>query len=321
MKATGWITLVLGLAGIAPAGAAEPYPSRPVKIVVPLSQGSATDTLARVVAQKLAEAWGQPVVVENQPGANGIPATSGVVKSAPDGHTLIMIAANHVINASLYAKLPFDTLSDVKPIVRIAFTPLVLSVHPSVPAANLAEFIALAKAKPGKVNYGSAGNGSATHLAGEMFKAMTGVDLTHVPYKAVSQAQTDLMGGQIESMFVVLSAAIPQVKAGRIRALGVTSPKRVPQLSDVPTVAEAGVPGYEVLSWIGLAGPGALPDEIAARIHADVAKILAMPDVSEKVTSRALEVALLGPKEFAAFMAEDQRKWARVVKASGAQAD
>jgi tripartite-type tricarboxylate transporter receptor subunit TctC len=321
MKRLIRIAAVLAMAGTSALCAAQSYPARPVKLVVPLSQGSATDTLSRLIAQKLGEAWGQTVVVENQPGANGIPATAGVVKAAPDGYTLIMIAANHVINASLYSKLPYDTLKDVKPIVRIAFTPLVLSVHPSVPAKSLAEFIALARAQPGKLNFGSAGSGSATHLAGEMFKTMAGVNLTHVPYKAVSQAQTDLMGGQIESMFVVLSAAIPQINAGKIRGLGVTSAKRVPQLPQVPSVDEAGVPGFEVLSWIGLAGPAGMPEDVVNKIHADVAKIVNQPEIRERIIGHALQPALMPPREFATFMATDQSKWAEVVKASGARAD
>ena len=314
-------SLVLAAALFCGVCAAQGFPNKPVKIVVPLSQGSATDTLSRLIAQKLSESWGQPVVVENQPGANGIPATAGVVKAPADGYTLIMIAANHVINASLYSKLPYNTLTDVKPVVRIAFTPLVLSVHPSVPAKDLAEFIALARSKPGKINYGSAGNGSATHLAGEMFKSMANVDLTHVPYKAVSQAQTDLLGGQIESMFVVLSAAIPQINAGKIRGLGVTSKKRVPQLTQVPSIEEGGVAGFEVLSWIGLAAPAGTPDEVVNRIHADVARIVNQPDVQERIGGHALSPALMSPGEFASFMAEDQAKWAKVVRASGAKAD
>lgn len=301
--------------------AAQSFPSRPVKILVPLSTGSATDTLTRLVAQKLSEQWGSPVIVENLPGANGILATETVVKAPPDGYTLIMIAANHVINASLYRKLPYNTLKDVKPIARIAFTPLVLSVHPSVPANSVKEFIELAKAKPGQINYGSAGGGSATHLAGEMFKSMAGADITHVPYKAISQAQTDLLGGQIQSMFVVLSAAIPQINAGKIRALGVTSLQRMPQLPQVPTIDEAGVKGYEVASWIGLAAPAGTPDEIINKIHADIAKIAAQPEFLQRINANGLESALLAPQEFAAFMAKDQAKWAEVVKQSGARLD
>ncbi len=318
--------VIQGIAGILAVALhvtafAQSYPSRPVKIVVPLSTGSATDTLTRLVAQKLSDQWGSPVIVENVPGANGTIATASVIKAAPDGYTLIMIAANHVINASLYRNLSYDTLKDVKPITRVAFTPLVLSVHPSIPVQSVKDYIELANAKPGQINYGSAGNGSATHLAGEMFKTMAGANITHVPYKAISQAQTDLLGGQIESMFVVLSAAIPQINAGKIRALGVTSMQRMPQLPQVPTIDEAGVKGYEVASWIGLAAPAGTPDAIVNKIHADLAKIIAQQDFLQRISANGLESALLGPKEFGEFMAKDQAKWADVVKQSGARLD
>jgi tripartite-type tricarboxylate transporter receptor subunit TctC len=303
------------------AALAQSYPDRAVKLIVPLSTGSATDTLARLLAQKLSERWGQPVVVENQPGANGIIATEAVVKSPPDGYTLLMVAANHVINASLYRKLPFDTLKDIEPVSRVAYTALVLSVHPSVPARSVEEYIALAKSGKAKVNYGSAGNGSATHLAGEMFSMMTGAKIVHVPYKAISQAHADLLGGQIESVFMVLAAAIPQVKAGKVRALGVTSMQRAPQLPDVPTIDEAGVKGFDVISWIGLAAPAGTPAATVNRIHGDVAAITAQPDFRERVQGSGLEVALLGPADFKTFMAADQARWADVVKASGARLD
>jgi len=314
------VVFILALGASLPS-LGQSFPDRAVKLIVPLSTGSATDTLARLLAQKLSERWGQPVVVENQPGANGIIATEAVVKSAPDGYTLLMVAANHVINASLYRKLPFDTLRDIDPIARVAYTPLVLSVHPSVPAKTVEEFIALAKSGKARVNYGSAGSGSATHLAGEMFNMMTGASIVHVPYKAISQAHADLLGGQIESVFMVLSAAIPQVKSGKVRALGVTSMQRVPQLPDVPTIDEAGVKGFEVLSWIGLAAPAGTPAATLGKIHGDVAAIAAQPEFRERVAGAGLEVALLDPSAFRTFMAKDQARWAEVVKASGARLD
>ncbi len=321
MKRLSSIIAVLLIAVVHLPALAQTYPERPVRIVVPLSTGSATDTLTRLVAQKLNELWKKPVVVENVPGANGIVGTESIVKAAPDGYSLIMIAANHVINASLYSKLPYDTLRDLKPIVRIAFTPLVLSVHPSIPVHSVKEFIELAKAKPGQLNYGSAGSGSATHLAGEMFKSTAGVDITHVPYKSISQAQTDLLGGQIQSMFVVLAAAIPQINAGKLRGLGVTSLQRMPQLPQLPTIVEAGVKGYEVVSWIGLAAPAGTPDEVVNKIYADVVKIASQPDFRERVSGNGLELALMAPREFSDFMAKDQTKWAEVVKSSGARLD
>ena len=321
MKQVWRVVSALFLASVCVMASAQAYPTRPVRIVVPLSAGSATDALARIVAAKLQEEWGQPVTVENQAGANGITGTEAVVKAAPDGYTLIMLAANHVINASLYNKLPFDTLKDVKPIARIAYTALVLCVNPQFAATTVPELIALAKAKPGKLNYGSSGNGSSLHLAAEKFKTMTGTDIAHVPYKAVSQAQTDLLGGQIDLMFVGVAVAVGQIQGGKLRGLGVTSPKRIPQFPDMPTISEAGVPGFEVVSWLGLAGPAALPDAIANKIHADVVKVLADPDVRSKLAGLALEPALMSPSEFAAFMADDQAKWGVVVKATGARLD
>ena len=298
-------------------GSGQAYPARPVKIVVPLGTGSASDTMTRIVAQKLSELWGQTVLVENQPGANGITATTTVVRSPADGYTLLAVAANHVINASVYAKLPYDTLRDVKPVVRMGFTPLLLVVHPSLPAKTLKEFIALAKAQPGKLNYGSAGNGSPTHLSGELLKTMAGINIVHVPYKAVGQAQSDVMGGQIEFLFVVPSFAIPQVEAGRLRALGVASLKRMPQLPQLPTLDEAGVKGFEVLAWIGLLAPANTPDDVVSKVAADTLKVLAMPDVRDRISGLGLEVSPMPTREFQDYVVKEQAKWAQVVKAAG----
>ncbi len=321
MKLFAWAALAtVAMTGVSQA-LAQSYPQRAVRIVVPLGTGSASDAMTRIVAQKLTETWSQPVVVENQPGANGIPATAGVVKSAPDGHTLMIIAANHVINASLVSKLPYDTLRDIKPIARMGFTPLLLVTHPSLPARNVKEFIALAKAKPGQLNYGSAGNGSPTHLAGELLQSMTGIKTVHVPYKAVANAQTDVVGGQIEFLFVVPSFAIPQLQAGRLRGLGVASLKRMPQLPDLPTIDEAGVSGYEVLAWIGIAGPGAISDEVVNRVSADVLKVLGLPDVRDRINAIGLIISPMQPREFQDYVVSEQGKWAKVVKDSGAKAE
>lgn len=300
---------------------AEAFPSRPVRIIVPLSQGSASDTLTRIVAQKLSEMWGVGVVVENQPGANGVPATANALRAPPDGYTLFAIQAGHVINASMYSKLPYDTLRDVRPIVRIGFTPLILVVKPSVSANSLKELLALAKTSPGKLNFGSSGSGSAAHLAAEMLKSMAGISMTHIPYKGVNQAQMDLLGGQIDLMFVVPSFAIPEINSGRLRALGVASIKRMPQLPQLPTIAESGVPGFEALPWIGLAGPAKLPDDIVQKIWTDTAKVLATPDVQALITNAGLVVDTLSPAEFPAYVANEQSKMAKVVKDSGAHAD
>jgi tripartite-type tricarboxylate transporter receptor subunit TctC len=311
------------IAGLMFAGgaAAQGYPAKPVRIVVPLGTGSASDAMTRIFAQKLSEVWGQAVVVENQPGANGIPATAGVAKSPPDGYTLMIIASNHVINPSLFNKLPYDAIRDIKPIARMGFTPLLLVLHPSVPAKNVKEFIALARARPGQLNYGSAGNGSPTHLAGELFQSMTRIKTVHVPYKIVSNAQADVVGGHIEFLFVVPSFAIPQVQAGRLRGLGVASLKRMPQLPELPTIDEAGVPGFEVLAWIGIAGPGRIGDDIVAKVADDTLRVLGAPDVRERIHALGLEVSTMPTRAFQEYVVVEQAKWAKVVKASGAKAE
>ena len=316
-------SVACGLLAWASAGTghAQNYPARAVKIVVPLGTGSASDAMTRIVAQKLNETWSQPVIVENQPGANGIPATAAVVKSPPDGYTLMIIAANHVINTSLFSKLPYDAMRDIKPIARMGFTPLLMVVHPSVPARTIKEFIALAKARPGQLNYGSAGNGSPTHLSGELFQSMTGIKTVHIPYKIVANAQTDVVGGQIEFLFVVPSFAIPQIHAGRLRGLGVASLKRMPQLPDVPTIDESGVRGYEVLAWIGIAGPGNIADEVINKVANDTMRVLNLPDVRDRINTLGLEISTMPPREFQDYVVKEQAKWAKVVKDSGAKAE
>jgi tripartite-type tricarboxylate transporter receptor subunit TctC len=313
------LTAVAGslLALAAGQAGAQNYPVKPVKIVVPLGTGSASDAMTRIAAQKLGEVWGQSIIVENQPGANGIPATSAVVKSAPDGYTLMIIAANHVINPSLYGKLPFDPMRDIKPIARMGFTPLLLVAHPSVPAKTVKEFIALAKSRPGQLNYGSAGNGSPTHLAGELFQSTTGIKTVHVPYKIVANAQSDVVGGQIEFLFVVPSFAIPQIQAGRLRGLGVASLKRLPQIPELPTIDESGVRGFEVLAWIGIAGPGGISDEVVNKVATDMIKVITMPDVRDRISALGLEVSPMSTREFQDYVVKEQARWAKVIKDAG----
>jgi tripartite-type tricarboxylate transporter receptor subunit TctC len=312
---------LLSLLLVCGTAAAQTYPSKPVRFMVPYSTGSATDALARILAQKLSEGFVQQVVVDNQPGANGIPASAAVAKAPPDGHTIIMIAANHVVNASLYAKLPFDTLKDFRPVMRVAFAPFILTVHPSLPVTDLRSFVSFAKARPGQLNYASPSNGSPAHLATELLKSMAGIDMVHVPYKAAAQAQSDLIGGQIPVMFVVASAAIPQIRGGRLRALGVASPQRLSQVQDIPTIDEAGLKGFEMVSWIGVAGPAGLPNEIVARLSAEVTRSLAAPDVRERIRGLGLEIAPMPADEFAAYMAKEQARLGEVVRRAGARLD
>ncbi len=313
LMAVAGSALVLAAGGVQ----AQAYPSKPVKIVVPLGTGSASDAMTRIAAQKLGELWGQSIVVENQPGANGIPATAAVVKSPPDGYTLMIVAANHVINPSLYGKLPFDPMRDIKPIARMGFTPLLLVAHPSVPAKTVKEFIALAKSKPGQLNYGSAGNGSPTHLAGELFQSTTGIKTVHVPYKIVANAQTDVVGGQIEFLFVVPSFAIPQIQAGRLRGLGVASLKRLPQIPELPTIDEAGVRGFEVLAWIGISGPGAISDEVVNKVATDMIRVITTPETRDRISALGLEVSPMSTREFQEYVVKEQARWAKVIKDAG----
>jgi len=309
------------LAAYALQAAAQTYPAKPVRIIVPYGTGSATDALARLIAQKMSDSVGQQVVVDNQPGANGIPASAAVAKAPPDGYTLIMIAANHVVNASLYSKLPYDTLKDFKPVLRVAFAPFILTVHPSLPVNNLRELIALAKSRPGELNYASPSNGSPAHLATELLKAQTGVNMTHIPYKAAAQAQADVIGGQVPVMFIVAAAAIPQIKAGRLRALGVTTLERLVQIPEVPTIDEAGIKGFEVISWIGFAGPAGLPADIVSKLGGEFTRIAQQPENTERIKGLGLEISLMQAEPFAIYMAKEQARWAEVVKRAGARLD
>lgn len=313
-----WITVV-GFA--APLCEAQTYPSRPVRIVVPYPPGTATDVLARTVADKLGGAWGQPVVVENQPGANGTTATAAVARAEPDGYTLVMIAANHVINASLYRSLPYDAVNDFKAVARIGNAAFVLGTHPGIPARNVGDLVTLVKQQPGKLNYSSPGNGSPGHLAMEMLKTLSGANLVHVPYKGAAQATTDLLGGQVQAGFVVESSAIPHVKSGKLTPLAISSATRSDKLPDVPTVAESGYPGFDVVSWIGLAAPAKVPDDVVEKISAEVIRIVALPEVRERIVGLGLHPFPAPAAEFGPYMASEHRKWAKVVQDSGAKLD
>ncbi|MGH8620202.1 MAG: tripartite tricarboxylate transporter substrate binding protein [Burkholderiales bacterium] len=305
----------------AAAASAQSYPTRAIRLIVPYSTGTATDALARTIALKLSDSLGQQVVVDNLVGANGITGSAVLTKAAPDGYTLIMFAANHVVNASLYSKLPYDTLKDFKPIVRVAFAPFVLAVHPSLPAKDLKEFLALARARPGEINYGSPSNGSPPHLAVELLKAKTGVNLVHIPYKTAAQAQTDVIGGQVPVMVFVAAAAVPQIKAGRLRALGVTTSTRLSQLPEVPTIAEAGVKDFEMISWIGFAGPAGLPADLVSRLGTEITRVVQQPDTAERIRGLGLEISLMQAEAFAAYMAAEQARWGEVVRRAGARLD
>jgi tripartite-type tricarboxylate transporter receptor subunit TctC len=301
---------------------AQPYPSQPIKMIVPFTAGGTTDILARTIGQKLSESLHQPVIVENRPGAGGNIGADAVAKAKPDGYTILMgTIGTQAINTSLYSKMPYDSARDFAPVTLVAIVPNVLMVHPSVPAKNVKELIALAKAKPGQLNFASSSTGGSPHLSGEMFKQMTGVDIVHVPYKGSAPAITDLLGGQVTLMFDNLPSGLPQVKAGKLRALGVTSARRSPAAPDIPTIAESGVPGYEVDSWFGILAPAGTPAEIVNKLNAEIVRILKLPDVNERLAEQGAQPVGDTPQHFAEHIRKETAKWAKVVKASGAKAD
>ena len=310
------VSLVTPLAGAQPA-----YPSKPVRLVVPFPAGGTTDLLARAAAQKLFEAWGQQVIVDNRPGAAGNIGAELVAKAPPDGYTLLMgTVGTHAINTSLYAKMPYDHVKDFTPVILVAGVPNVLVVNPGVPVNSVAELIAYAKANPGKLNFASSGSGTSIHLSGELFKTMTGVQMTHVPYKGSAPALTDLIGGQVQLMFDNLPSSLAFIKAGKLRALGVTGATRATALPETPTVADT-VPGFEASSWFGILAPAGTPRDIVLKINGEVAKWLASPDAKEKLAAQGANVASGSPEDFAKHIQAETAKWAKVVKESGAKVD
>ena len=307
---------------LAPIGVgAQSFPSKPVKIIVPSTPGDGSDILARAIAQKLTERWGQPVLVENRPGAGGVVGTEAAARSPADGYTVIMgNAGSHAINQALYPKLSYDVVRDFAPITLVASAPNVFVVHPAVPARTVAEFIALAKKDPGKYSFASGGNGSSAHLNGEMLKSLAGIDMTHVPYKGSSPAITDVISGQVQLMIGNLPPILPHIKSGKVRALGVTTTTRFAATPEVPPVSET-VAGYESLAWFGLFAPVGTPKELLAKWHADSVAVLALPDIRERVAQLGFDVVGNTPEAYAALIRNDIAKWQRVVKASGARAD
>ncbi len=305
-----------------PFAHAQNYPVKPIRIIAAQSAGGGTDLFARLLGQKMSENWKQPVVIENRPGAGGTIGNDIVAKSAPDGYTLILATAGQmVINQNLYPDSGYDPLKQLAPIALFATSPLVLVVHPSVPARSVGELIALAKAKPNSLNHGSGGNGSPAHLAAELFKAMTGTKMTHVPFKGVAPSVTAVIAGQIDVTFASVAAVLPQVKAERLRALAVSTPKRSQIAPELPTVAEAGVPGYEVTTWFGLFGPIAMPKDIVAKLNGEVARVLALADVRERLFNEGAETTRLSVEEFNAFVRADEARWAKVIKSAGIKAE
>jgi tripartite-type tricarboxylate transporter receptor subunit TctC len=315
------IGLITALAGVAPLAApanAQPFPARLVRIVVPQTPGGATDVFARKIGQLLSERWGQPIVIENRAGAGGVLGTDSVAKSAPDGYTLLVTyAGSQAINASLYPKIPFDSVADFQTVATLAVTPFILIVNPKLPAQTFAEFIALAKAKPGGLTYASSGNGSVNHLLGEMVKAETGIDMLHVPYRGVAPAITDVIGGQVDAAFSSVPSVLQMIRAGNVRALAVSSARRIATAPEIPTIAESGLPGFDVNPWWGILAPVGTDMTIVRKINADVADILRTKEMIDFLATQGAEPLITSPEEFLGILRADLIKWAKVVKDAG----
>jgi tripartite-type tricarboxylate transporter receptor subunit TctC len=308
----------IGLALAAPAVLAQAYPSKPIKIIVPFGPGGFTDVAARILQKELAPVIGQPIVIENKPGAGSTIGTSEVAKAAPDGYTLVMVSTTHVISPHLYKSMPYDPIKDFTPVMKLAEGPYVLVTHPSLPVKSVAELIALAKAKPDTVDYASSGNGSSQHLVGALFVTMAGAPLSHVPYKGSNQAMNDLLGGQVKVSFVGVPNALPSLNAGKLRALAVSTKKRYAEMPNVPTLDEAGVKGYDATIWLGLLAPPGTPRDVVQKLNAAVAKTLSTPEAKKLMTSAGVDVATSTPEEFGALMQAELDRWGKVVRETGA---
>jgi tripartite-type tricarboxylate transporter receptor subunit TctC len=313
------IAMTLGCIG--PAAAEGAYPSKPVTIVAAFPPGGTVDLLARVIGQKLSENWKQPVVVENRAGASGIVGSQYVQKAPGDGYTLMIVPITHVTNSSLYKNVPYDPIEDFTPISMLASSPLILVTGNTFAAKSVRELIALAQANPGKYNCGSAGKGTSQHLACELFKAATKLDIRHVPYRGNAASLADVMGGQIEMQFDQMATSVPHVRSGRVRALAVTTAKRSPALPDVPTIAESGVPGFECAAWFGLVGPANMAPELVQQINASIRKVLARPDVQKKLMDQGLELTPDSPAEFRKTLQAEMTRWSNVIKQAGVSPD
>ncbi len=315
------VGVAIFLSSVAGASALS-YPNKPIRFIVPLPPGSGSDVIARVIGKKLTEKWAQPVVVDNRPGANNIIGAEMLARAAPDGYTIgIFGPSTLAINPSLYSKLPYNPTKDFSPVSLVAMVPFALVAHPSLPAKSVKELIALAKSKPGKLNYGSGGNGSTSHLSMELFKSMAGIDMAHIPYKGNTPALTDLLGEQVSLMFIELLQALPHLKAGKLRALGMAMRKRSPMAPDVPTVSEAGLPGFENTPSPGVLAPAGTPKEIIAKLNTEIVKIMHLQEVKERLFTQGVEPLGSTPEQFAAYINAETAKWAKLVKQLGIRVD
>jgi tripartite-type tricarboxylate transporter receptor subunit TctC len=311
-------TLVMFACIVVQSASGQPYPSKPVRIVAPFAPGSTIDIIGRIIAPKLTEALGQPVLVDNRPGAGGMVGMDAVAKAPPDGHTLVIGALGPLaMNPALYPKTPFDPVRDFAAVSLLATGPVAIAVHPSVPARNVKELVELAKRQPGKLNFGSPGVGTSPHLTGELVKLLTGTDIVHVPYKGNAEALTDLVSGRVSIVFTGVPPVVPLVKAGRVRLLATTGRQRTAQLPEVPTIVEAGLPGAQVLIWYGVVAPIATPKELVARLNREIVKLMQAPDIREKFSQQGIEPETSTPEQFARLIREEYARWTKVIRTTG----
>lgn len=313
--------ILIGAAAMCSTAVAQSYPAKSVRMLVPFPPGGGTDFMARLLGRHLSEKWGQAVVIENRPGASMMIASEIVAKAPPDGYTIIMSSSNHTINPSLYPKIPYDTVKDFAAVTQVATSPFLVVVHPSLPVETVKDLIALARAKRGELTYASSGTGGPQQLAGELFKTMAKVDITHVPYKGTGPAEIDLVGGHVQVMFATIISATPQVAAGKMRALAVTSLQRSKAFPDLPTVSEAALDGYEASSWWGVLAPGRTSPEIVNKLYTDIAGVLQLPEPRGRITSLGGEPVGNSPEQFSALLLEEMAKWAKVVKEANIKID
>ena len=310
----------LTLAALCSVAVAQTYPTKTVRMVVGYPPGGPTDVLARIVSQKLTQAWGQQVIVDNRPGASGMIGAEFTARAAPDGYTLLMVPVTYAVTPSLFSKMTYDVEKDLAPVAQVAAAPFILVVHPTLPVKTVKDLITLARSRPGQLNFASASTGGMPHLAGELFNSMTGVKMVHIPYKGAAPATTDLLSGQVTLMFNNMLSAMPQVKAGRLRAVAVTSLQRSNAAPELPTIAET-VPGYEANGWYGAFAPAATPKDLINRVNAEMNRIMKMPDVTQRLAGDGVEAVGTTPEQFGAYLKQEIAKWGKVVKASGAKAD
>jgi len=316
--ALSWSALLLA----APLASAQTFPSKPIRIIAAFAPGSTLDVMARILGPKLAESMGQPVIVENRPGAGGMIGMDATAKAPPDGHTLAIGALGpNATNPALYRKTPFDPVKDLTGVTLLATGPVAIVTHPSVPARSLRELVALARARPGQLNYGTPGVGTSPHLAGELFQSVTGTKMLHVPYKGNPEAITDLMGGQLSIVFSGLPPVVPLVSAGRIRALATTGKERAPSLPGTPTVAESGYPGAGMVIWYGVVAPGATPKNVIARLNAEIVRVMKLPEIRERFTGLGADPATSSPEEFSALIRDEYARWAKLIQAANIRAE